>query len=232
MTKISTGTKVIDELLEGGYENDIITTVYGPGGSGKTNLCILCAVDIARKGKKVIYIDTEGSFSILRLKQIAPDYEDILKNILFFKPTSFKGQKAAFSRLRKITDRRIGLIIVDTISMLYRLELGKNDEVYETNKELGLQIGYLTEISRKKNIPILITNQVYSNFDEKDKVNMVGGDILKYGSKCLIEIQKTPSGKRTAILRKHRSQKEEKDITFEIVEKGIIKSKESGFKIF
>ena len=51
--------------------------------------------------------------------------------------------------------------------MLYRLELGKSDDVYEVNRELGKQLCCLAEIARKKKILVLITNQVYSNFDEK-----------------------------------------------------------------
>jgi DNA repair protein RadB len=117
--------------------------------------------------------------------------------------------------------------------MLYRLEMGKSDNIYETNKELGKQICDLTEIARKKSIPILITNQVYSMFDEREKVNMVGGDILKYGSKCLIELLKTPNSNRIAVLKKHRSIKEEKEVMFQIGSKELIEIKESrGFKLF
>jgi len=105
--------------------------------------------------------------------------------------------------------------------------------VYDVNRELSKQISYLTEIARKKNIPVLITNQVYADFDAKDKVNIVGGDILKYGSKCLMELQITPNGNRRIILRKHRSIREEKEIIFKIIEGGIIEAKESrGFKLF
>ena len=46
----------------------------------------------------------------------------------------------------------------------------------------------LTELSRKRGIPIVITNQVYSDF-ESDEIKMVGGDLLKYSSKCLIELR-------------------------------------------
>jgi len=88
-------------------------------------------------------------------------------------------------------------------------------------------------LAGKKRIPVLVTNQVYADFEDKDKVNLVGGDLLKYGSKCLVELQITPSGNRRAIVRKHRSIKEEKEITFKIVEGGIIGTKEGrGFKLF
>jgi len=220
--RVSTGSTVFDTMLRGGYEKDIINTVYGPAGSGKTNLCMLCAVDTVNKGKKVIYIDSEGGFSVERLKQLCPEnYEKVIDEIIFLKPTSFEDQKNSFEKLREIVNDSIGLIVIDSISMLYRLELGKNEDIYNTNRELGLQIAYLTEIARKQNIPILLTNQVYSSFDERDKINMVGGDILKYGSKCLIELQKAHKNKRRAILRKHRSIPESEEIIFEIKNDGL-----------
>lgn len=218
--KIPTGTKAIDELLDGGYETDAITTIYGPAGAGKTNLAILAAVEMAKQGKKVVYIDTEGGFSVTRLKQIDPDFKKILGKIIFLTPTNFAEQKKNMERLKNLVNDKIGLIVVDTISMLYRLER-REEDIREINKELGAQIGLLTEIARKRNIPIFITNQVYCPFELKNKVNMVGGDILKYGSKCLIELQAGHRGIRKAIIRKHRSIAGEKEVFFRIVETGI-----------
>jgi hypothetical protein len=50
---------------------------------------------------------------------------------------------------------------------------------------------------------------------------MVGGTILQYWSKCIIELQ-TDRGKRKMILRKHRSLPE-KEMEFEILSSGIRK---------
>ena len=235
--RIATGSKILDSMLEGGYETDVITTVYGPSGSGKTTLCILCAINTVKNDKKVLYIDTEGGFSVDRVKQICShislNYEKALEKFIFFKPTTFENQKRLFAKLSTTVNEKIGLVIVDTIAMLYRLELGRSEDIHEINRELGRQLGVLTEIARNKSIPVLVTNQVYTDFDAKDKVNIVGGDILKYGSKCLIELQTTPNGNRRLILKKHRSLKPETEILFKIVDGGIIGTKESkGFKFF
>ena len=237
MEKIPTGSKILDKLLDDGYEKDIITTIYGPAGSGKTNLCILCAMNTAREGKKVIYIDTENNFSIERFKQIcssiSQNYAKLLNNLVFLRPASFDEQKKTFEKLKDIVNDKIGLIIFDSVAMLYRLEIGKNEDVYEVNKALGMQLAYLKEIASKKHIPVLITNQVYSDFEEKDKVNMVGGDLLRYASKCLLELQITPNGNRHCIIKKHRHLPENSEITFKIVEGGIIGTKEGkGFRLF
>lgn len=231
--RLSSGSKVIDDLLGGGFEPDVISTVFGPSGSGKTTLCLLAAISAASSGKKVIFIDTEGGFSVDRLSQLTPGFKDILDRMIFLKPTSFSEQQKAFERLKELikTDD-VGLVIVDTIAMLYRLEMGQAEKVYDVNKDLGRQIGWLTEIARKRSIPVLISNQVYSNFDERDKVNLVGGDLLRYGSKCLIELQITPDKKRRAIVRKHRCIPEDAEAVFEVTPQGFSEIKKKGFGLF
>src|SRR3990170_8202180 len=99
MTKISTGCAAMDDFLEGGYDKDTITTIYGPAGSGKTNLVLLCAAQVAGSGKKVIFVDTEGGFSIDRLSQITPESEKVIENTIFLKPTTFNEQMGIFEKL-------------------------------------------------------------------------------------------------------------------------------------
>jgi len=235
--KISSGSYDLNKWLFGGYEKDIITMIAGPAGSGKTNFVILSACSQAKKGNKVLFIDTEGGFSIDRIKQvIEEDADKVLENILLMKPTNFDEQKKTFEKiLEKIKKEHISLIIVDGMTMLYRLELGdahqsKDDsKVKEINRELAKQMRILAEISRKQNIPVLITNQVYSEFlceedlkkGVKKQTNLVGGDLLKYWSKCIIELE-NEKGKRKAVLKKHRSMPE-KELLFEIINKGIRK---------
>ena len=234
--KASAGSYDLNKWLFGGYDKDIITMIYGPAGSGKSNFCILAAVSQARKGKKIIFIDTEGGFSVDRFKQIAKEnVEQALNNIILLKPTNFFEQEQAFFRLLKEikTNKQIGLIIVDGMTMLYRLELAENKEdinkVKEINSKLARQMRILAEIARKENITVIITNQTYSEFlSESDlragkerKIGIVGGDISRYWSKCIIEL-KNDNGRRKAILRKHRSLPE-KELAFEIIKEGVRK---------
>jgi DNA repair protein RadB len=234
--RISAGSYDLNKFLFGGYENDIITTIYGAGGSGKTNLCLIVAVSQAKKGNKVIYVDTEGGFSSERVAQLLDKdktlLEQTLKNIMILKPTSFEEQEESFDQLLKFVKKGgISLIIIDSIAMLYRLELGdaiKSEDtqnIQSVNRALANQLRVLTEISRKENIPVVVTNQVYSQFiqnenEQKERqVSMVGGDLLKYWSKCIMEVRNN-HGRRSLILRKHRSLPE-KELEFEIVNSGI-----------
>ncbi len=224
MPKVSAGNYDLNRWLFGGYETDIVTVIYGGPGAGKTTFCLLVAISQAKKGKRVLFIDTEGGFSVERVKQIVgDDYQKVLQNILLLKPTDFSEQKKAFEKLRNQIDGEIGVIIVDGLTVLYRLDFALARErgeegIQNINTELIKQIKTLVEIARKKHIPVIVTNQVYNwEFSQK----MVGGDILRYWAKCLIELIYDPIRKRrTAILRKHRSLPE-KDMHFIIDNKGI-----------
>jgi len=235
--KIMTGSYDLNKWLEGGYEKDVITLFYGAYASGKSNFVMLAACHQAKKDKKVIFIDTEGSFSIDRINQITGNLPEFaLRNIVILKPTNFQEQKNAFFKLLKELreSKNIGLIVVDSMTMLYRLELAEArkkslEDVQKVNFDLAKQMRALFEISRKKEIPILITSQVYSEFlSEEDwlagkqaSVNVVGGDLLKYWCKCIIELQ-NKAGKKKAIIKKHRSLPE-KELNFEIVDEGVRK---------
>jgi DNA repair protein RadB len=237
--KVSTGSYDFNKWLYGGYESDIITMIAGSPGSGKTNLAILASCSQAKKGNKVIFVDTEGGFSVERVKQIVgkENIDEILSNILILNCTNFEEQKKAFvTLLRQVKkEQKIGLIIVDGMAMLYRLELGdaiksgEDEKIKEVNREVAKQMRSLAELSRKEKIPVLITNQVYSEFlSEEDfkknverKTSIVGGDLFRYWSKCIIEL-KNDNGRKKAILLKHRSLPE-KELGFVIKNEGIYK---------
>jgi len=223
--KISAGSPLLDRFLDGGFEKGIVTTIYGPAGSGKTNICLLTLIRLTGMGRKIMYIDTESSFSIERLQQITKYSEKVLDNMLIFKPSSFEEQHKIIEKMPKMLTKDVGMVVVDTISMLYRLELSQQSDVQKTNAALAKQIALLIWAARTYDIPVIVTNQVYSDFNEKEKVKMVGGDMLKNGSRCLIELQTCANGKRLACLRKHRSLPE-RTTDFYITEKGIARKKD------
>jgi DNA repair protein RadB len=236
--KISTGSYDLNTWLYGGYETDIITMIAGGPGTGKTNFVILTSCSQAKKGNKVIFVDTEGGFSVERVKQIVgkENTEKILENILLLNPTNFEEQKKDFAKLLGLVKKeQIGLIVIDGIAMIYRLELGdavksgEDEKIRNINREVAKQMRDLAEIARKQNIPIIITNQVYSEFLSEEELrkgveratNIVGGDLFKYWSKCIIEL-KNDNGKRKAFLLKHRSLPQ-KEMEFFIKNEGVFK---------
>ena len=223
--KIPTNSS-LDELLGGGIEKGTITQIFGPPSSGKSNIALNLAVNVAKNAKKVIYIDTEGGISIDRIKQIAQyDFEKVANNIIVFEPTNFLEQndnlKAIEVWLRKNNDD-VDLLVLDSAVALYRVDDMKSSKL---NKELGKQMGILAKIARKYDVAVLLTNQIYSAFDDEgnNDIRAVGGTILQYWSKVIIQLEKgEETNQRIATLRRHRSIAEGKQTTFRITSRGII----------
>ena len=191
------------------YDNEI-TCIYGEASAGKTTLAKLAAIGQARKNKKVIYIDTENGFSLDRIKQLAGvDYQSILENIILFRPKRFSEQNKIIKTLPEM--KNISLIIVDTLSYFYREKVREKPKVY--NMWVWRQFKILNEIS--KNIPVIITNQVYNNIG-KNEVSMIGGEMFKKWSDRIIKLEKNP---KMMIFEKPAGEA----IKFEIVKEGLKK---------
>ena len=205
---ISSGNKELDDILGGGYGKEL-TLIYGPGASGKTTLCLVLICDMLKKNKKVVYLDTENSFSIERFMQICgTGYLLLLDKLLIMKANNFEEQCRKIDNLINIVN--IDLIIIDSLGAHYRREVNNNPT--GINKKMDRQIRILTEITRRK-IPILATNQISANPDTGE-IKMVGGNMIKNWAKCLIELEKDP---RKIALKKEQEEK----ISFDIIDEGI-----------
>lgn len=170
------------------------------------------------KSRKVVYIDTEGSFSLERFRQMGGTDKD-LKNIIMLNVHAWEEQIKSIDSMEKMAEKdKIGLIVVDSLVALYRLELDEKN-FPAVNKQLATQYSILSKIVRKHRIPVLVTNQVYS---KGDQVELTSRTIARYWSKTLIELKKTEKeNQRMAILRKHRSLPEGKHVEFEITGEGL-----------
>lgn len=227
LTHISSNDKIptaspLDRLLGGGVEKGCITQFYGPPGSGKTNIALNLAVQCARNGKRTIFVDTEGGLSIERVKQIAGlDFEEVANKIIVFEPSTFSEQDQVLKRVEEMFQlgEDADLLVLDSAVALYRV---KDGDSFSLNQELGKQMGLLLRIARRFNVAVVITNHVYSRFDGDGLVEPVGGTILKYRSKIMVELARGDlNGERFAVLKRHRSRPEGLQTRFKIVDSGL-----------
>jgi DNA repair protein RadB len=221
VSRIPIGSVALDDLLGGGLEKGAITLLFGEAGTGKTNICLQVARNVALAGRKAIYIDTEG-VSLERLRQISGErYEEVMKNVLFFEPHSFEEQEQLVERAVRLamSNADIGVIILDSATIHYRLT--RNDDEKGVRKNLSTQLSRLLSSARSKLLPVLLTSQVYTDID-KGTFEPLGGHVLLHNAKAIIRLDKVGASSRRAVVMKHRHLEEGRRADFKLTHSGVV----------
>jgi DNA repair protein RadB len=219
LDRLPSGCQSLDLLLGGGFESGIITQLYGESATGKSNIAMQLAVQAVSRGYRVIFIDTEG-FSAERFKQIAgTGAGEVAAKIMIFEPMSLEQQAISIREASKILGKDVGLVILDSATSLYRVLLEAEDN-RQVRRTLTMQLAELQEIARRHKIPVVITNQVYTDI-ENNALRPIGGTSLEHMCKAIVFLEKRGEGLRQATLMKHRSLAEGATAEFRLTARGV-----------
>lgn len=190
---VSTRCPSLDAILQGGFPFSRLSLVYGEASTGKTTLAIQCSVECASRGLKTLYIDADRSFSHTRLSQLAEgDFEKIGEGIILFVPETFSEQRSLVERIESFITGSTGLIVVDTITSLYRSFLGPTEKVFVQNRELNRQLAYLAELASMRHVAVLLISQVHAlPFRPGHQIEPVAKRILTYWSEVVLKLTST-----------------------------------------
>ncbi|MBX5328190.1 MAG: ATPase domain-containing protein [Candidatus Bathyarchaeota archaeon] len=194
LQKIPTGCRTIDKILEGGIHSKTISLIYGEAETGKTTLAMQCAVNCAKKGYKTLFVDCDGTFSALRLSQIASEsFKEIADLVILAKPNNFREQATLIDQLTNLIAKNFGLVVIDTITSLYRAKIAESPEkAFDLNRELNRQMALLAQNAKTQKVAVLVTSQVRSVFnDTYVRVEPVATRVLKFWAETIIEMKPT-----------------------------------------
>jgi RecA/RadA recombinase len=192
--KILTGCGCIDSNMDGGISPESITLIYGEPETGKTTLAMQCAVNCAMQNYKTLFMDCDNTFSSKRLSQVSfGKFEEIAERIILVKPNDFREQTAVIDRLSEYTAKNCGLVVIDTVTSLYRVNVAESSKkTFGLNRELNRQMAILAQTAKTQKIPIVVTSQVRSVFDETSvSVAPVATRVLKFWADTIIAMKPT-----------------------------------------
>ncbi len=213
--KITTGSKDLDKLIGGGVETCAITEVFGEFGSSKTQLAFQLAVNVqlpAEQGGlngKAVFIDTEGTFRPERIKQIAEakkiDPEQTLKNVFVARAYSSDHQILLAEKVADLIKKEnipIRLMIVDSLTALFRAEYVGRGSLADRQQKLNRHMHKMQKLADKYNLAIFVTNQVMANpaIFFGNPTQAIGGHIVGHTSTYRIYLRKSKADKKIARL--------------------------------
>jgi RecA/RadA recombinase len=184
--RIPTGCGSFDKLLHGGYARGEVTLVYGEAATGKTTTVIQTAVSAAKMGFKTLYIDSDQSFTQQRFQQISgAKSQDISQLIMVFLPETFSEQRRVVESLESYVTPSLGLVVVDSMSTLYRAAFSTSESIFSLNRDLGRQIAYLDGLSSSHGLACILTSQVHA------RLKPPAGDIEPVARRALFHFPRT-----------------------------------------
>ncbi len=212
---ITTGSTTLNELLGGkGVESKAITEAFGAYGSGKTQLGLSLAVNIQlppEKGGasgKCVFIDTEGTFRPVRIKQIAEGMganpEKVLKNIFVARAFNSDHQILLLEKIGEMIKKGepIKLMIIDSLTAHFRAEYSGRGQLADRQQKLNRYLHDLMKLAEQHNLAVYVTNQVMANPAQMfgDPTTPIGGNIVGHASTYRIYLRRGKQGSRVAKL--------------------------------
>lgn len=212
----------IDRLLGGGLPKHRICLVYGEAATGKTVLSLQFAIEAARNGSRVFYLDSDQSFSPNRLERLE-DASVVANQIVLFRPEDFDEQGIILDSFENLLSRTPTLLVVDSITGLYRAADKSNREFFGRDRELNRQMANLNSLAARFELWILLTGQVHSAPSRGDWiVEPVATRTLKHWSDLIVRLRQTPRpGIRNCALEKSNGADVAEHCLFRISEDGI-----------
>lgn len=207
VARLTSGSKALDKILDGGLETQTITEFYGEYGSGKSQMCHQLCVNVQLPTEKgglnggVLYVDTENTFRLERIIQMAKhvglDPEQAVKNIIYAEAYTSDHQMFLLENADEIIKaNNIKLIIIDSLTAHFRSEYIGREMLASRQQKLNKHMHKLVALARAFNAVAVVTNQVMAKPDQffGDAIHPIGGNIVGHTSHTRIYLRRASHG--------------------------------------
>lgn len=154
---ILTRIEALDGFLGGALPGGTILDIYGPGGSGKTQVLFQVAAAAAEAGHRVAYVDTTGAFRPERVLQMCRSPgTTILERVDVFRATSVPDQEEALRRI----DGKVSVLLVDNVTDLFMYEYAGERTAFARTHRLITYMRALSRLALSRGIPVVVSNMI------------------------------------------------------------------------
>ncbi len=129
VSKLSTGSRNFDSIMEWGFETGAITECFGEFGCGKTQIAHTLVVNALKEDPEAhaVFIDTENTFRPERIQQLCKganvDPNEVLNRIMVARAYNSDHQMLLAEKAETIITeqgKKVRLVIVDSLTSHFR----------------------------------------------------------------------------------------------------------------
>jgi circadian clock protein KaiC len=212
--KLTTGIKVLDEMVGGGFYRGSVTLIAGASGIGKTTLCLQLLVANAKNGEKTLYLSFEEPVTqIMRtLKNYGLDHEKLSDKLIVesYVPEALTPLHYYTLIRDHIETYQPTVVVFDTLTAVQRTL---------SEEDFTAFVRYLQLLCKEKSLTAIITTA------SRTMAEATGSGISTLADNIILmrynDVEKMMM-REMVILKTRGSAHETKVKPFEIAERGIV----------
>ena len=166
-TNVVTGMRHIDDILGGGIPSGVVVDVFGGHGTGKTQMLHHIAARFAIHNRRVLYVDTSGTFRPERILQMAKNSvhpsstisSQILEMISVARVQSVYEQMEIIDGLLRDTDG-FDLVVIDSLTDLFLYEYSRYGDLKERNRAFFSHMRNIARLAVRNRITVMVSNMI------------------------------------------------------------------------
>ncbi|NHJ23019.1 MAG: hypothetical protein EAX89_00485 [Candidatus Lokiarchaeota archaeon] len=194
--------KIFQNLIGIQKGNQRIFSIWGDFGVGKTILSLQLLLQNKINNYKSIFIYSKPNLPFMKIKNVfGQQLKEVLSEILLINSIDFNDLYQLSFNLEfyvlqnnKSKDKQINLILIDSLTDLYRLELNqeKKDKNFILNYKLNTILGNLAYLNKNYGINIVIINEMSKKSVDGEIIQVeAGGNVMDYWVPHSMKIERT-----------------------------------------
>jgi len=208
-----------------------IISIWGDFGVGKTTFALQTSYNTNKVENKSLYIYTKPNFPYERTHKIGKGSIKDLNLISFIRPENFDdlynmifNLEFLFLKNSDKSKQNYRLIIIDSLTDLYRIELNreKKDKNYNLNYHLNQILANLFYLNKCYDVDILIINEKVQTRENDQFIEIQsGGKVMEYWMAIDLKIERTEILKERKIILSNRINSDHIEIISNLTENGF-----------
>lgn len=219
---IATDISELDDILEGGFDEQEIVAVGGDTGSGKTQLAFyMLGKAVQQTGKPALYIETEPDR--YRGQRIAEMFDESVQSQVYkIDAHGLDQQKMAYQAATNKMDD-LSLIVVDSFTSRFRLtdKFEDRSSLGERNQEFRKHLNLIEDLAKDSSCPVLLNCQVYKNPTQYGASDVIYGSTLMMHMVAFVVMMKAKSGQLTELNLQNNPHGGDEELLLQITDSGL-----------